>query len=96
MDTDTDAFLILRERYGHGVMLMNSLFFKQIDSVELLGSGGGRWRGFGALLHRDSFLTGPREGGGKRAKDESVKKHDYFNTESTSALMKSSGIRGAG
>lgn len=57
---------------------------------------GGRWRGFGALLRRDSFQTGPREGGGKTAEDESVKKHDYFNTESTSALMKSSGVRGAG
>lgn len=96
MDIDTDAFLILRERYGRGVMLMNGLFFKQIDSAGLLGSGGGRSRGFGALLHRDSFQTGPREGGGKRARDESVKEHDYFNTESTSALMKSSGIGGAG
>lgn len=96
MDIDTDAFLILRERYGHGVTLMNSLFFKHIDSAGLLGSGGGRWRGFGALLHRDSFQTGPREGGGKTAEDESVKKHDYFNTESTSALMKSSGVKGAG
>lgn len=69
---------------------MNGLFFKRIDSAGLLGSG------FGALLHHHSFQTGPGEGGGTRARDESVKEHDYFNTESTSALMKSSGIGGAG
>lgn len=45
----------------------------------------------GAVTHCDSFQNGPREGGGMRARDESVKEHDlfFFNMESTSALMKS-------